>query len=339
MYYRIGATRDGRITAISLKGYSGAGAYAKGPNNIEGPMEMYRCPNVRTEVYRAFTNMACSAMMRAPAYPQGLFGTESALDELAHQLGIDPVEIRLKNHILPGDPKMPVSSVGIAECIREGARRIGWRENWHPAGARVNGGRYHGLGMAMGQKPIGGGPTPKGGSGLGSAVVRVNQDGSVQVYAGLTDPGQGSKTTMAIIAAEALGIPLERIEMLTGDTDTTPMTKAESGSKATVAVGTAVKAAAEEARRRIIAHCAGLLGVPPEQVEHRRGARTGQGRFDQGRAARPRAATAPRRAHRGDHDRRGARRDGASPLQRALCGSRGRWCHRPDPDSQVRRCA
>lgn len=267
MRYKIGAKRDGTVTAIYLKGYSGAGAYAKGPNNIEGPFELYRCPNVKTEVYRVFTNMACSAMMRAPAYPQGIFGSESALDEIAHELGVDAVEMRLKNHMLPGDPKMPVSSVAVAECIREGARRIGWREKWHPPGARVNGGRYHGIGMAMGQKPIGGGPTPKGGSGLGSAVVRVNRDGSVQVYAGLTDPGQGSKTTMAIIAAAALGVPLDRIEMITGDTDTTPMTKAESGSKATVSVGTAVKAAAEEARRKVIEHCAGLLNVTPAQVE------------------------------------------------------------------------
>jgi xanthine dehydrogenase molybdenum-binding subunit len=162
---------------------------------------------------------------------------------------------------------MPVSSVAVAQCIHEGARRIGWQDKWHPPGTRVVGEKHHGIGMALGQKPIGGGPTPKGGSGLGSAIVRVNLDGSVQVYAGLTDVGQGSKTTMAIIAAEALGVPLERVEMITGDSDTTPMTKAESGSKATVSVGTAVKAAAEEARRRIVAHCAELLKVPAAEIE------------------------------------------------------------------------
>ena len=271
MYYKIGAKKDGTLTAIYLKGYSGMGGYAKGPCNIEGPVELYRCPNVKTEVYRVYTNMACSAAMRAPAYPQGTFGSESALDEIAFQLGIDPVEMRLKNHIELNDSKMPVSSVHVDECIREGAQQIAWYEKWHEAGTQKNGSQCHGIGMAIGQKPIGGGPTSEGGNGLGSAVVRINRDGSVQLYAGLTDVGQGSKTTMSIIAAEALGLPLERIAIVSGDTDTTPMTKAESGSKATVVTGTAVKAAAEKARRRVLEHCAALLSASTDEVEIQNG--------------------------------------------------------------------
>lgn len=280
MYYKIGAKKDGTLTALYLRGYSGMGGYAKGPCNIEGPIELYSCPNVKTEVYRVYTNMACSAMMRAPAYPQGIFGSESALDEIAYKLGIDPVEMRLKNIIKPNDPKMLVSSVNLAECIREGARQIGWRDKWHGPGERGVGSKRHGIGMALGQKPIGGGPTPPGGSGLGSAMVRINRDGSVQVYAGLTDVGQGSKTAMALIAAESLGLPLERIEMITGDTDATPMTKAESGSKATVATGTAVKAACDAAMRQLREHCAGLLAVSADEVEIKNGTASIKGKAE-----------------------------------------------------------
>lgn len=263
-HYKIGVKRDGTVTAIYTRAFSGMGAYAKGRGGLMGARELYRCPNVKTEIYRAYTNAPCSGNFRAPSGPQGIFGVESAMDQIAHELGIDPVEFRLKNHILMWDGATPLSSSGLAECIREGARQIGWREKWHRPGEKtIEGSRRHGIGMAIGQW--------HSGLGLSAGMVRINTDGSVQVFAGVTDIGTGAKTTMSLIAAEALGVPLEKVSIVSGDTDVTPYSVGESGSRTTTYTGTAIKAAAEEAKRQLLEIAAELLAARPEQLEIKEG--------------------------------------------------------------------
>ena len=133
-YYKVGVKSDGTLTAIQLRGYSGMGPYRKGAGGIAG-VEMYQCPNVESVVYPVYTNMAVSANFRGPAYPQGIFGIESLMDHIAHELKIDPVEFRLKNFTRKYHDELPYTSNGMEECIRRGAEAFGWKQRWHAPGA------------------------------------------------------------------------------------------------------------------------------------------------------------------------------------------------------------
>jgi xanthine dehydrogenase molybdenum-binding subunit len=144
----------------------------------------------------------------------------------------------------------------------EGAKRIGWNEKWHKPGT-MPGPNKHGIGMALGGYPF----RP----GLGAATIRVNPDGTAHVLVGVTDIGTGAKTTMAIIAAEALGIPFNQLQLTNGDTDVTPYSVGESGSRTTAFTGPAVIAAAEDVRKQIFNLAAGQLKVKAEDLDLREG--------------------------------------------------------------------
>ena len=240
-YYKVGVKSDGTLTAIQLRGYSGMGPYRKGAGGIAG-VEMYQCPNVESVVYPVYTNIAVSANFRGPAYPQGIFGIESLMDHIAHELKIDPVEFRLKNFTRKYHDELPYTSNGMEECLRRGAEAFGWKQRWH-APAADPGPVRRGIGMAMGAF----------GSGLGrsSAVIRLDSRGIYQLRVGVTDIGTAAKTTMGLIAAEALDVPLEQIEVVSGDTAQCPYSVGESGSRTTTHTGYAVIEAAHDLKRRL----------------------------------------------------------------------------------------
>lgn len=240
-YYKIGVKSDGTLTAIQLRGYSGMGPYRKGAGGIAG-VEMYQCPNVESVVYPVYTNMPVSANFRGPAYPQGIFGIESLMDHIAHELKIDPVEFRLKNFTRKYHDELPYTSNGMEECIRRGAEAFGWKEHWHAPTADP-GAVKRGIGMAMGAF----------GSGLGSssAVIRLDSRGIYQLRVGVTDIGTAAKTTLSLIAAEALDVPLEQIEVISGDTAQCPYSVGESGSRTTTHTGYAVIEAARDLKRQL----------------------------------------------------------------------------------------
>jgi xanthine dehydrogenase molybdenum-binding subunit len=240
-YYKVGVNRDGTLCAIQLRGYSGMGPYRNGVGGIAG-VELYQCPNVETVIYPAYTNMAVSANYRAPAYPQGVFGIESLMDHIAYELKIDPVEFRLKNLTRKFHDALPYTSNGLEDCLRRGAEAIEWKRRWHPPGASP-GPTKRGVGLAMGAF----------GSGLGrsSAVIRLDSRGRFHVHVGVTDIGSGAKTTMALIAAEELGVPLEKVDVVSGDTDRCPYSVGESGSRTTSYTGYAVVQAARALKRQI----------------------------------------------------------------------------------------
>jgi CO/xanthine dehydrogenase Mo-binding subunit len=158
--------------------------------------------------------------------------------------------------------KIPFSSNYLEACIVEGSKRIGWSEKWHKPGA-MSGPQKHGIGMAIAGYPF----RP----GLGAATVRVNPDGTAHVLVGVTDIGTGAKSTMAIIASEALGIPLNQIQLTNGDTDATPYSIGESNSRSTAFTGPAVVAAAEDVRKQIFALAARELKVKAEELDMRDG--------------------------------------------------------------------
>jgi xanthine dehydrogenase molybdenum-binding subunit len=240
-YYKIGVANDGTLTGIQLRGYSGMGPYRKGAGGIAG-VELYQCPNVETTIYPVYTNMAVSANLRGPAYPQGIFGIESLMDHIAYELKIDPLEFRLKNMTRKYHDEIPFTSNGLEDCIRRGAEAFDWKKRWHPAGMGA-GPMKRGAGMAMGAF----------GSAVGrsSAVVKLDGSGKYHLHVGVTDVGTAAKTTMGMIAAEELGVPLEKIEVISGDTALCPYSVGESGSRTTTHTGYAVIQAAKDLKRQI----------------------------------------------------------------------------------------
>ena len=257
--YKIGVKKDGTITAVSLDAVTNMGAYRKQSGNLSGT-DFYQIPNFRKHIKPVHTNTVVAANYRAPAYPQSVFGFASFLDQIAHEMGINPVDMFMRNRIQKYKSKIPFTSNYLEQCIIEGSKQIGWQEKWHKAGA-MGGQKKHGIGMALGGYPF----RP----GLGAATIRLNPDGTAHVLVGVTDIGTGAKSTMAIIAAEALGIPLNQIQLTNGDTDVTPYSVGESGSRTTPFTGPAVIAAAEDVRRQIFNLAAGQLKVKAEELDLR----------------------------------------------------------------------
>ena len=260
-HYKIGVKKDGTITAVQLDAVTNIGAYRKQSGNLSGT-DFYNIPNFKKVIKPVHTNTVVSANYRAPAYPQSVFGFASFLDHIAYELGINPVDMFMKNRIQKYKSKLPFTSNYLEQCIIEGAKRIGWNEKWHKPGA-ATGVNKHGIGMALGGYPF----RP----GLGAATIRINPDGSAHLLVGVTDIGTGAKSTMAIIAAEALGIPLNQLQVTNGDTDVTPYSVGESGSRTTSFTGLAVIAAAEDVRRQIFALAAPQLKVKTEELDLRDG--------------------------------------------------------------------
>lgn len=256
-HYKIGVKKDGTITAVELDAVTNVGAYRKQSGNLSGT-DFYQIPNFKKVVNPVHTNTVVGANYRAPAYPQSVFGFASFLDQIAYELGVNPLDMFLKNRVRLYQSKTPFTSNFLEECIVEGAKRIGWNEKWHKPGA-ASGPKKHGIGMALGGYPF----RP----GLGAATIRMNPDGTAHVLVGVTDIGTGAKTTMAIIAAEALGIPLEQIQLTNGDTDVTPYSVGESGSRTTPFTGPAVIAAAEDVRKQIFNVAAPQLKAKPEDLD------------------------------------------------------------------------
>src|SRR5262245_52710604 len=260
-HYKIGVKNDGTITAVSLDAVTNMGAYRKQSGNLSGT-DFYNIPNFKKLIKPVHTNTVVAANYRAPAYPQSVFGFASFLDQIAFEMEINPLDMFMRNRIRMYKNKTPFSSNYLEQCIIEGSKRIGWSEKWHKPGA-MSGPQKHGIGMALAGYPF----RP----GLGAATIRVNPDGTAHVLVGVTDIGTGAKSTMAIIASEALGIPLNQIQLTNGDTDATPYSIGESGSRTTAFTGPAVVAAAEDVRKQIFALAAGELKAKAEELDLRDG--------------------------------------------------------------------
>jgi CO/xanthine dehydrogenase Mo-binding subunit len=189
-----------------------------------------------------YTNMAVSANLRGPAYPQGVFAIESMMDHIAFELKIDPVEFRLKNMTRKSRDEIAYTSYGLEECVRRGAEAFDWKKRWHTPGEGA-GPVKTGVGMGIGVF----------GSGIArsDAVLRLDSKGMYHVHVGVTDIGTAAKTTMALIAAEELGVELSKIHVISGDTDTCPYSVGESGSRTTTHTGWAVVEAARALKKEI----------------------------------------------------------------------------------------
>jgi CO/xanthine dehydrogenase Mo-binding subunit len=155
---------------------------------------------------------------------------------------MDPVEFRLKNMTRKFNDQTPYTSIGLEDCIRRGAETFEWKKRWHAPGADT-GPTKRGIGVAIG--------SIQSALGRSGARIELSAAGTYTVFVAVTDIGAGAKTTMAMIAAEALGVPLSKIAIVSGDTDTCPFSVGESGSRNTTQTGTAVIAAAQDLRKQI----------------------------------------------------------------------------------------
>ena len=203
---------------------------------------LYACPNVKTTTYGAKLNLPPMKAFRAPGFVEGTFGLEALLDELASKLDLDPLELRRRNHTEQAPEGNDYSGKNLLECYRRAEPH--W-ERRHEVRARSTATVKRGVGMAS-QIWYGGGGPPS------YAWIRVGSDGRATVVTAMQDIGTGTKTAMAQIAAEELGIPLEHVTVTLGDSDRGPYATLSAGSSTTPSMGPAVRAAAADAKRQIV---------------------------------------------------------------------------------------
>jgi xanthine dehydrogenase YagR molybdenum-binding subunit len=239
----VGARADGTLTALGGD-FVNATGFSGWSSMTEGPMQMlYACPNLRTTTHAAKLNLPPMKAFRAPGFVEGTFGLECLLDELAAKLDLDPLELRRRNHSEddPGDGSS-YSGKQLLECYRRAEPH--W-ERRHEVHARSTATVKRGVGMAS-QIWFGGGGPPS------YAWVRVGANADAAVVTATQDIGTGTKTALAQIAAEELGLPLDRITVVLGDTARGPYSTLSAGSSTTPSLGPAVRAAAADAKRQIL---------------------------------------------------------------------------------------
>ena len=276
---KLGAKSDGTVNAMEMDAISNTGAYGTHGLTVlsnvgSKTLPLYnKAPHVRFRGKVVYTNLPVAGAYRGYGATQGYFPLETAMDELAEKLGIDPVELRRKNHIREGEGspvfaklgegregvEQVIRSCALDKCIDIGMARIGWNEK---RGKRIRDGSWvHGLGMSIHMQ----------GSGIaridmGAATIKMNEDGSFNLLVGATDLGTGSDTILGQIAAEVLGVPLEKIIVYSSDTDMTPFDVGAYASSTTYISGMAVKRAADKVKAQIIEVASQILGVDPDTL-------------------------------------------------------------------------
>jgi 4-hydroxybenzoyl-CoA reductase subunit alpha len=266
---RVGVDREGRITAVDMKVIMDGGAYAS-----TGPIaasvayimieEAYKFANLRYEAIRAYTNKPPRGMY--PHHPRTAYaGLELQFDALAQKLGMDPLEFRIKNAVHEGyitPTRSVITSCAELETMRLATEKAGWKEK------RGHLPPYRGIGMGCGSVISG---FPMGIRGGSAAFVRFNEDGDVTVISGVMDNGQGNDSMIAQIAAEELGISLDRIKVITGDTSVTPSDQGAYSQASTLISGGAVKAAAADAKEQLFEVAAQMLEAKKDDLVARDG--------------------------------------------------------------------
>ena len=276
---KLGAKSDGTLHAMEMEAISNTGAYGSHgltvlSNTGSKTLPLYnKAENVHFFGKAVYTNMPVAGAYRGYGATQGYFPLETAMDELAEKLRLDPVELRRRNHIRAGETspifvklgegregvEQIIRSCELEKCIEVGMARIGWEER---RGKRIREGSWvHGLGMSVHMQ----------GSGIaqidmGAATIKMNEDGSFNLLVGATDLGTGSDTILGQIAAEVLGVPLEKIIVYSSDTDMTPFDVGAYASSTTYVSGMAVKRAADAVKGQILEVASRILDAAPDSL-------------------------------------------------------------------------
>lgn len=272
IHIRMGADENGIVKAIDLYTLSNTGAYGEhGPTTVglsgHKSIALYR----HTEAYRfaydvVYTNMQAAGAYRGYGATQGIFAVESAADELAHKMGMDPVKFRelnmpMEGEALPGYPDVPVNgSCTMDKCLARAKEMIGWDEKY-PFRDMGNG-KVRGVGIAMAMQG-----SSIAGIDVGGADIKLNEDGSYTLALGCSDMGTGCDTILAQMAADCLDTDMKNIVVFSVDTDISPYDSGSYASSTTYATGNAVIQACGELRKRIHAFGAQMLGVSAENSD------------------------------------------------------------------------
>jgi len=262
--FKIGAKRDGTLVAMQGTVIFDTGAYAGSAVFLGGLIlgSSYRCPNYDFRCYEVMTNKVGVGAYRAPGAPQATFALESAVDELCQELQMDPIEFRLKNGLKEGDPTMDHRSwprIGLLECLAKAQEDQLWasRLKQKDIPDDLKGWKV-GIGVAAGSWPGGTEPT--------AAACRLENDGTITVIVGTVDL-TGSDTSLALIAAEGLGMPIDSVNVAHDNTDTMPYSGGTGGSKTTYSMGAAVLSAAQDARNQILTIASDMLEASSSDLE------------------------------------------------------------------------
>ena len=274
--YKSGATKEGKLTSAEIEIISDVGAYAS-----HGPYVLWRStvhstgpyvvPNVKVDSYLVYTNKVYGGSFRGFGNPQIQFAAESQIDELADQLGIDPVEFRLNNVLRPGSltasSQLLDHSVGIEECLRKAAEISDWKRK-RASTRNQTGIRRRGIGVGLMWH---GNSTSRGAPDYSAASLIVNKDGSVRFRTGIGEIGQGTHTGILQIVAEILGVPMETIHIDNPDTSAVPDSGPTHASRGLLRGGAAAMVAAYKVRENLNKVAAAILGCGENCVEIRDG--------------------------------------------------------------------
>ena len=268
MHVRLGADRQGNIRAIDLHTLSNAGAYGEhGPTTVgltgHKSIPLYGAARAFRFAWDVvYTNTMSGGAYRGYGATQGIYAVETAVNELAARLGMDPIQLRLKNLVRQGQT-MPayygelLQSCTLDQCLERAAEMIGWKEKY-PA-RRLENGHIRSVGVAMAMQG-----SAISGVDVGGARIRLNDGGEYLLSIGATDMGTGCDTILAQMAADCLDCELERIAVHGVDTDTSPYDCGSYASSTTYLTGMAVVKACEELREKILAQGADMLGIDPD---------------------------------------------------------------------------
>ena len=253
MYLKTGVSADGRIMAREAYSVFDMGAYVgAGPNSgVSHAVGPYAVPNFKLRSYGIYTNKIWVGSYRASGVADVTFAVESHMDSVAHQMGMDPMDFRIKNVVKEGDTSVTGAVIprnGLMETLLAVKERMGLPRKLEQG---------HGVGIALCEWRSGSGPS--------TASISVNEDGTISLLTGSVDIS-GSDTSLAQIAAEALGVALDQVVVSKRDTDTTPFTQPTGGSRIVYSQGKVVEMAAADAREKLYALAAGRLGVPADAL-------------------------------------------------------------------------
>jgi len=261
---RAGARKDGTLTALQLTSLGTGGAYPEGTSAGYLVSDLYTCPHVKIEETAVYVNAGKARAFRAPGFPQGAWALEQTMDALALKLGMDPLALRLKNvpTVSQRRNNLPFTSTGLRQCLEDGAKAFGWAEARRRP--RAAGPLVRGIGVAAGMWGW-------DGEARGSAIVRFIADGSVSLTTGASDIGTGTKTVLAMVVSEELGVPPEKIQVDHADTATTPYAVLSGGSQTTHINAPIVRAAALDVKQQLMVMAAEQLKVEEGALELRDG--------------------------------------------------------------------
>ena len=270
VWLRTGTDKDGRILAQHCKLIANGGAYSSIGGfsmYLAGAMLNipYRVPNIRYEGKRVYTNNGFCGALRGHTNTQICFARDSQLELIAADLSIDPIDIRHRNALQPGDVTpngFRIGTFAFDECIERVVELSGWRNK------RGKLAKYRGIGFGSGSHISG---ARLMGHSASAAEIRLQEDGTVHLTTGSTDVGQGADTVLSMIAAEVLGVEVDAVRFARVDSDSTPVDPGTFGSRVTFFTGNAVKRAAEDARRQLAEIAAQRMKVGADDLVFRRG--------------------------------------------------------------------